>query len=95
MRVVWSPLALDRAARCVDYISRDNPLAAERWVNQLFERVNLLAITPYMGRLVPELRGQKYREIILGNYRVIYSVDEAVNVLTIRGTRQDLHEERL
>ena len=39
MKIQWSPLAIDRASDIADYISLDDPLAAERWVRALFDRV--------------------------------------------------------
>ena len=36
MRVVWSPLAIERAAEAATYIAQDNPVAARRWVDGLF-----------------------------------------------------------
>ena len=43
MKVEWSPLALDRVTDIARYIAKDNPGAAERWVNELFDAVERLA----------------------------------------------------
>ena len=95
MKIQWSPLALERASECIAYIAEDKPAAAETWIHELFERVDLLTSTPYMGRVVPELSNARYREILLGNYRVIYSIkDEHIEILTIRGVRQILASEK-
>ena len=95
MKIQWSPVALDRASECAAYIAVDKPAAAEVWIHELFDYVGLLASTPYMGRVVPELNNARYREILLGNYRVIYSIkDEHIEILTIRGVRQILASER-
>lgn len=48
-----------------------------------------------MGRVVPELNNEHYREILFGNYRVIYSIKaEYIEILTIRGVRQILASEK-
>ena len=48
-----------------------------------------------MGRVVPELNNAHYREILFGNYRVIYSIKaEYIESLTIRGVRQILASEK-
>lgn len=39
MRIQWSPLAVDRVSEIADYISQDDPLAAGRWINSIFDRV--------------------------------------------------------
>ena len=84
MKVEWSPLALDRVSDIARYIAKDNPGAAERWVNELFESVERLADFPESGRVVPEVGVRRIREMIFGAYRVIYSVKENVEILTVR-----------
>lgn len=84
MKVEWSPLALDRASEIARYIARDNPGAAERWVHELFDSVERLADFPESGRIVPEVGVRRIREVIVGAYRVIYSVKDKVEILTVR-----------
>ena len=84
MKVEWSPLALDRVSEIVRYIAKDNPDAAERWVNDLFDAVERLVDFPESGRIVPEVGVRRIREVIFGAYRVIYSVKDKVEILTVR-----------
>lgn len=84
MKVEWSPLALDRVTDIAWYIAKDDPGAAERWVNELFDSVERLADFPESGRVVPEVGVRRIREVIFGAYRVIYSVKDKVEILTVR-----------
>ena len=84
MRVEWSPLALDRVSDIARYIAKDNPDAAERWVDELFESVERLADFPEISRVVPEVGVRRIRELIFGAYRVIYSVKDKIEILTVR-----------
>jgi addiction module RelE/StbE family toxin len=84
VKVEWSPLALDRVSDIARYIAKDNPDAAERWVNELFDSVDRLADFPESGRIVPEVGVRRIRELICGAYRVIYSVKDKIEVLTVR-----------
>ena len=84
MKVEWSPLALDRVSEIARYIAKDNPDAAERWVNELFDAVERLVDFPESGRVVPEVGVRRIREVIFGAYRVIYSVKDKVEILTVR-----------
>lgn len=84
MKVEWSPLALDRVSDIARYIAKDNPDAAERWVNELFDAVERLVDFPHSGRIVPEVGVRRIREVIFGAYRVIYSVKDKVEILTVR-----------
>jgi len=95
MKVVWSPLAIQKLGAAAEFIALDKLSVAEQWVNEIFDKTDLLAITPEMGRLVPELRNKDYREIIFGSYRIIYSVTDEIRILTIRNCRQILSEDDL
>jgi len=91
MKVVWSPLALERVVEIGEYIARDRPNAAADWVAGISAAVRPLARFPKSGRLVPESARTDLREIIYGSYRVIYRTDpDKVVVLTVRHTRQEL-----
>lgn len=92
MNVVWSPLALQKLGDVADFISLDNPSAAEKWVNAVFDQAELLGSMPEMGRFVPEMPHTHYREIIFGHYRLIYSLSHEIRLLTVRHCRQILTE---
>lgn len=85
MKTIWSPLAIDRTTEIAEYIARDNPSAAMIWVETLFDKVQLLKSSPKSGRVVPETHREDIRELIYGNYRIIYRVEKnKVSVLTVR-----------
>jgi addiction module RelE/StbE family toxin len=91
MKIVWSPLAVDRASEIADYISRDKPSAAEKWIDTLFSKVEMLKASPEMGRVVPETNNHQIREIIYGNFRIIYHIDrKQISILTVRHGKQIL-----
>jgi plasmid stabilization system protein ParE len=87
--IIWSPRALDRVEEAARYIAQDRPGAALRWVDEIFARVDLLAVAPKQGRVVPELERAEIREIFFGRYRVIYRIEAGrVLVLTVRHSRR-------
>ena len=95
MKVIWSPLALEKLAIIAKYIALDKPSAAEKWVNDVFDRADLLSTQPKLGREVPELLGSNCREVIFGNYRIIYKVENEINILTVRNSYQLLSPDDL
>ncbi len=95
MKIVWSPLALERVGDIAEYIAQDNPAAAAQWVDELFATVERLADFPESGRIVPEVGARRIREVIFGTYRVIYSIKEQVEILTVRRSNQLLRESEL
>lgn len=73
----------------VDYISRDRPDAARKWAEDVFDAVDELASFPSQGRVVPEVGRPSVRELIHGEYRVIYKVEaKAIGILTVRHGRR-------
>lgn len=95
MKIVWSPLALERVEDIARYIAEDNPDAAVRWVDDLFVAVERLADFPKSGRMVPEVGSRRIRELIFGAYRVIYSTKDQVDILTVRRSSQLLRMSEL
>ena len=91
MKIVWSPLAIDKLKEAAKFIALDKPSVAEKWVNDVFDRAELLGSQPEMGRKVPELLGSGYREILFGNYRIIYKIENEIKILTLRNSRQLLN----
>jgi len=91
MKIVWSPLAVDRVSEIAGYIAQDKPSAAEKWINTVFSKVEQLKSSPEIGRIVPEIRNDQFRELIYGNYRIIYRIEKKqISILTIRHGKQIL-----
>jgi plasmid stabilization system protein ParE len=89
MIIKWSPLSVERLTDVVNHIATENPIAARQTATTIFDAVENLSLFPKSGRIVPELDSSKYREILIGNFRIIYSiVDEAIHILTVRHQKQ-------
>lgn len=91
MKLLWSPLALERVDEAFAFIATDDAAAARRWLEELLERVASLRRFPDSGCLVPELGRRDLRELLVGSYRIVYRRGEnAVEVLTIRHQAREL-----
>ncbi|MDO9270071.1 MAG: type II toxin-antitoxin system RelE/ParE family toxin [Methylobacter sp.] len=91
MKLIWSPLAIDRVAEISQYIAQDSLNAAQKWVDSIFQVVERLEQFPKSGRIVPEIRQDDFREIIHGNYRIIYKIEsDHISILTVRHGKQIL-----
>lgn len=90
MRIVWSPLAIERAYEAAEYISQDKPEAALIWLEGLFKSTDRLEMYPQSGKMVPEIGSPDYRRIIYRrSHRVIYRIDKlSISILTVRGCAQ-------
>ncbi|MEK6527678.1 MAG: type II toxin-antitoxin system RelE/ParE family toxin [Nitrospirota bacterium] len=94
MKIVWSPLAIERVSESAEYIAQDSPEAATKWVDNLFEKVKRLKDFPRSGRRVPETKRTDILEILYGHYRIIYRVSQnEISILTVRHGKQILPKE--
>ena len=96
MKIIWSPLAVERIEEISEYIALDNLDASITWVEDVFKLVENLTDYPDSGRVVPEIETESIREIIFGNYRIVYKVEtEIISILTVRNFKQQLPSEDL
>jgi toxin ParE1/3/4 len=91
MKIVWSPLSIPRVNEIADYMAGGSPEAARKWVDEIFSKVERIEEFPVSGRLVPELERKDIREILFGNYRIIYRISaNDISILTVRHLKQRL-----
>jgi plasmid stabilization system protein ParE len=96
MKVVWSERSLLRLAEIQDYIARDNPVAAERFIGKLVGAVVRLADYPMIGRRIPRVTDASVRESVVDHYRIPYRVREAeIVVLTVFESHRLLRDDEL
>jgi addiction module RelE/StbE family toxin len=72
VRIVWTLQAVNDLESIFDFISRDSLKYARIQIIRIRERVKFLKKYPEAGRIVPEIGDKTIRELILGNYRIIY-----------------------
>ena len=63
-KLIWSPAARDDLRDIVRFIARDNPQRAESFWYELMTRTDILHDHPEAGRMVPEYRSSRIREIV-------------------------------
>jgi plasmid stabilization system protein ParE len=70
-----------------EYIARDSESAAIGWVEEMARQIHSLESFPLRCPVIPEApelgSGDKYRHIIYGNYRTIFTID-AFRVIVMR-----------
>jgi toxin ParE1/3/4 len=80
----WSPQAADDLVSIRAFIARDSVHYANLVVQRIVAAIDLLASSPQMDRVVPELGDPEMREVIVGAYRIVYRWRyDAVEITTI------------
>lgn len=98
--LIWTEPALQDFDAIADYIALDNPLAARRLVQRVFEHVAQLKAPPESGSHPSELRHstRRYRQIIEPPCRIFYRHERAsakVFVLFVMRGEMRLRKSRL
>ena len=74
VKIVWSQLAKDDLKSIHDYIASESKVYANSMIGKILYRVRQLYNFPQSGRIVPEFGQKTIRELIEGNYRIVYQI---------------------
>lgn len=80
-RLRWTEQAVEDLRSIRRFIERDSPRYGRLVAERLFEAAERIAIFPRAGREVPEVEDELVREVIVGEYRVVYRLEGEVAVL--------------
>lgn len=97
VQVVWSRNA-QFDLRCIkEYISYDSALYARKVVTEIVQRTKKLEQQPNLGRLIPEIQNENYKELIYGNYRIMFKLvsDSIILILAIFHSARDFDIEKI
>ena|SRR3990170_7295858 len=87
----WTVGARDDLREIVEYISRDSLTYAASVVGRVIAAVDRLERHPKLGRVVPEYEDETIRELIVGNYRVVYRLRrQRIGILAVVHGSRDL-----
>ncbi len=92
VKLIWTDQAITDLGDIGDYIAENSEKYAKLTVKKLFERPEILKTYPQAGRIVPEKNEENLRELIEGNYRIIYEIVSAdqIDILTVYHSARDL-----
>ena len=85
VEIIWTDTAIQDLNDIGEYINNDSPKYAELTVSNLFNAPSILVHHPQSGKIVPEFASPSIRELIFGNYRIIYRIMnyEQIDILTV------------
>jgi len=97
VKIVWTELAVDDLKEIHDFIAKNSPRFASITIDKIYQRAQLIADNPFLGRIVPEINNEPIRELIIGNYRLIYFIisELQVDILRVYHSARSLSEETL
>jgi addiction module RelE/StbE family toxin len=96
-RLNWTDLSIEDLINIAEFISKDSPKYSAIQIKRIRERAKILKEEPLLGRIVPETQNDSVRELILGNYRIIYRIisEDRIDILTVHHSARLLKIELL
>jgi toxin ParE1/3/4 len=83
--IIWRDNAKEDLRDVLHYLSRYPTAYVDTWTEELSRKLRLLESFPEMGRIVPEKEISHFREILIGNYRLLYIyLNNSITVVAIR-----------
>jgi addiction module RelE/StbE family toxin len=98
VKIIWTQRSLTDLKSIAEYISKDSIKYASLVLERIIDITKYLETNPKIGRMVPEIgRNSKIREIIFGNYRIIYKIagNLTVHILTVHHSAKKLRQTSL
>lgn len=97
VRISWTRLAVEDLKSIGEYIARDSKRYAKIQVQRLVSRTSILKLQPETGKIVPEINESNIKELIEGNYRIIYKIvnPNQIDIITIHHTSRDLSRRKI
>jgi len=93
VQIKWTNRALNDLCEIHEFIAKDSPRYAQIQIEKIQKAVSNLAVFPSLGRQVPEFPHLPYREVLVGNFRVLYREEEKrVLVMSVVHGRRLLKE---
>lgn len=92
VRLNWTLQAVNDLKDIADYISKDSQRYASMLIRRIQDKAKLLKTQPDSGRMVDEFERRDVRELLEGNYRIIYiKVNSSqIEILTIHHSARKL-----
>jgi toxin ParE1/3/4 len=96
MKIIWTNSAVLNLEGIKNYIAQDSHYYAVELTEKIIGAVEKLSAFPRLGREVPEIKKEDIREIIYGNYRIIYRLDaEVLYIIAVIHCARDLDRLKL
>jgi len=84
VKIVWTEVSILDLKEIFDYIADDSLRYATITAHKIYLRAQEIAHNPYLGRIVPEFNEILIRELVEGNYRIIYRIKSTNQIDILR-----------
>ena len=97
VQINWTFQSKDDLKNIAEYIAKDSKKYARLQVMRIRQRTKILTSQIYSGKIVTEMDKTNIRELIQGNYRIIYLIvnEERIDILTVHHSARNLNRRKI
>ena len=74
--VIWTIKAIEQVEQIGSFIEKDSPFQARRVVQLIIKETRKLKGHPRIGKMIPEVQEDRYRELRVFSYRILYKITD-------------------
>lgn len=91
-KIIWTDKASSWMEKIHHYVAIDKPHAAQRLIEEVYQKAELLKELPEMGYRLSSYRKKNIRVLLYGHYRIIYEIEKNrdINILGVLHGALDL-----
>lgn len=92
VRIKWLASSKQDLKEIYDYISLDSKRYAKLQIDKIYTKTQVIKKQIYIGKEVEEIKDTSIREVIEGNYRIIYRIKDSteIHILMVHHGARDL-----
>ncbi len=92
VQINWTFQSRTDLKAIAEFISKDSKKYARLQIWRIRQRSKILISQKRAGKIVPEIENQNVRELVEGNYRIIYKIvnEMRIDILTVHHSARDL-----
>jgi toxin ParE1/3/4 len=97
VQIIWTNRARKDLKQISEYISLDSVKYAKSQLERIFSKTQILIQLHLAGKVVNEINNRTIRELIEGNYRIIYRVSNSreISILAVHHGARSLKKRKI
>lgn len=81
--VIWTIKAIEQVEQIGAFIEKDSAFQARRVVQLIVKEARKLSEHPRIGKMIPEMGEDRYRELRVFSYRILYRILEEERIAIV------------
>ncbi len=84
VKIVWTEISIKDIKDIYDYIAQNSIRYAGITINKIYQKAQIIIDNPFSEKIVHEFNDKMIREVISGNYKIVYRIMSELQVDILR-----------